>query len=350
MRQWIVAAFLLATGTFCVVVASDQLKSSDDQSDGRGHSRTGVPRQKAENVTDSARQGSSTKLSPQATAIKTLSDQLVAAYKRGNAKAFAALFTVDGEYIDASEVVFHGRKAITDEFTIFFRETTGSSMKIDVKSIRSIGRNLIAAECVTQFREAEAATPSPGKCRMVCVREGEGWQIASLQEFDDDDVPATSHHEHVRQLEWMIGEWIGEGGNSHVHFSCRWDENGQYLLRDFSIESANSKPLKGTQRIGFDPLTQRLRMWVFDSAGGFSEGSFFRDGDAWILKTSGVTAEGQSATATDKFTRVDEHRMSSETTDHFISGQRVKESESLTIVRKPPHTLDVSEQIQLPKN
>lgn len=32
--------------------------------------------------------------------------------------------------------------------------------------------------------------------------------------------------------------------------------------------------MTGTQRIGWDPLTRRLRTWVFDSSGSFGEGNW----------------------------------------------------------------------------
>ena len=222
-------------------------------------------------------------------------------------------------------------------------------MEIEIVSARAIARNLIASECTTRFRSSEDATVIPGKCRLVCAREGDLWLVASLHESDDASE-ASSHHAQVSQLEWLVGDWIGEGRNSHVHFSCRWDESGNYLLRDFTVEVAEAKPLSGTQRIGYDPITQRLKIWVFDSAGGFSEGYFNRDGDTWVLRTSGVTFDGHVASTTNVYTQVDKFRMTSETTDRFVSGERIPDAEKLTIVRKPFRSLDSAAQNQLRKN
>ena len=347
MRQWLVTAFLLMAATI-YVFANDQPKSNGRTTD-RPVPKAAPVRSKVDSDRDSSRSASARVSSLLEAATKHITDLLLSAYQRRDAKAFAAAFTVDGEYIDSKNVVFHGRKAIADEFATFFRESPESSMKIEVNSIRAIARNLITVDCTTHFKLSDAAPSVSAPCRLVCSREVDVWQIASLQEWDGEDED-QSHHTQVRQLEWMVGDWISEGRNSHFHFTCRWDDSGNYLLRNFTIEAAGARPLSGTQRIGYDPLTQRLKMWVFDSAGGFSEGYFNRDGEKWILKTSGVTSDGHLASATNTLTFVDEHRMASETTEHFINGHRIAETENLTIVRKPSRGVEITDQNQQPKN
>lgn len=347
MRQWLITAFLLAAASI-YVVANDQPKSNGRTAE-RPVSKSVPARSKVEAAGDISRTPPAKVFSPQDAATRHIIDLLLSAYQRRDAKAFAGTFTVDGEYIDSKDIVFHGRKAIADEFATFFRDSPESSMKIDVNSIRTIARNLMTVDCATHFKLSETAPSVSGRCRLLCSREADVWQIASLQEWDGEKE-VQPHHAHVSQLEWMIGDWIGEGRNSHVHFTCRWDDSGNYLLRDFTIEVAGARPLSGTQRIGYDPMTQRLKMWVFDSAGGFSEGYFNRDAEKWILKTSGVTSDGHLASATNTFTFVDDHRMTSETSEHFISGQRMADSEDLTIVRKPTRGLEMTDQNQRPKN
>ena len=348
MRHWIVTAFVLVVGTICIVTANDQPKFSGNGLVEPPFQKGPQSRPKSETAAETHRSAAA-KLSPQEAVVRHAADALLAAHKRSDAKAFAAIFTPDGGYIDAHGAVFHGRKVIADEFAAFFRDTPGSTMEIEIVSTRSIARNLISADCTTRFRSSDEATVIPGKCRLVCAREADVWLVASLHE-SDAGTEASSHHAQVSQLEWLVGDWIGEGRSSHVHFSCHWDESGNYLLRDFTVEVAGAKPLSGTQRIGYDPITQRLKIWVFDSAGGFSEGYFHRDGKTWVLRTSGVTSDGHVASTTNVYTQVDKYRMTLETTDRFVSGERIPDAEKLTIVSKPPRTLDSAAQNQLRKN
>ena len=51
--------------------------------------------------------------------------------------------------------------------------------------------------------------------------------------------------------------------------------------------------MTGQQRIGWDPLARQFKSWVFDSQGGFGEGEFSHDGDAWLIKARGVRSDGR---------------------------------------------------------
>ena len=86
--------------------------------------------------------------------------------------------------------------------------------------------------------------------------------------------------------------------------SCQAVDNGNFLLRQFTVKIAGQEAMSGTQRIGWDPVTGKLRAWIFDSEGGYGEGTWHRDGDSWVLKTTGVTADGQTASGTSIYTLV----------------------------------------------
>lgn len=272
---------------------------------------------------------------------KQVSQTLIDAYKKGDAKAFAGLFTADGEYIDDKGVVFHGRKAIEDEFAAFFRETPGTTIEMDLTATRSIAKGVIASDGATRFQKSEKSAVVAGRCHLVCVLENDNWRIASLHEDEAEaQVKQTSHHDQVSQIEWMIGDWIGEGPHSHVHFSCRWDPSGNYLLRDFSIQIGAEKAVEGSQRIGYDPTTGQLKIWIFDAAGGYSDGTIHREGDSWIQRTTGVTATGLTAATAVSFTQVDANRITTELIDRSVGGVRAGGVEKLTIVRKPPESVN----------
>lgn len=271
---------------------------------------------------------------------KRILDQLLAAYQKTDSKTLAGLFTADGEYIDSKGIVFHGRKAIDDEFAAFFKEMPGTAIEIDLNATRSIAKGVIASDGLTRFKRTSASVPAVGACHVVFVQEGDAWLIASLHEDDVTESKSASHHDQVSQLEWLIGDWIGEGSHSHVHFTCRWDGSKNYILRDFSVQIAGEKAVSGTQFIGYDPVAGHLKTWIFDSAGGFSDGYFHHDRDAWVVRTSGVTSDGHIASQTALIKPIDKNRMTLETTDRVIGGVRVADPEKVTIVRKPPESRD----------
>jgi uncharacterized protein (TIGR02246 family) len=347
MRKLFVFAFIFTIGGVCAGLAKDpprsvraaaQVKPQIVPANVTDDSQGEIVRARAESTTSSTDAAS-----------RQIAEALVTAYKKGDAKAFAALFTADGEYIDDKGAVFHGRKAIEDEFAAFFKRTPGTIVDMDLKATRSIAKGVIASDGETRFKPSATAAAIPGTCHLVFVQDGSSWLVASLHE-DDAAAKAPSHHEQVSKLEWMVGDWVGEGPRSHIHFSCKWDETGNYLIRDFSVQIGNEKAVSGTQRIGFDPSASQLKTWVFDSVGGFSDGYFNQDGASWISKTSGVTREGKHASMTVSITPVDKNRMTVETIDRVVGGVRVPDVEKLTIVRKPPESIDRSTQVERPKN
>ena len=264
-----------------------------------------------------------------------MAESLVKAFNQRDAKAFAAVFTVDGEYIDEAGAVYHGRPAIEDDFTRFFEANPAASIQVQLQSTRAVAPAVIAVDGSTQFTRAKDEPPAAGHCSLICTKDGNKWLIASLRETQAS-AGRLSNHDQLKQLDWLVGEWIDEGAHSRVHFSCRWDAGGNFLLRDFEVHVAGEKTISGTQRIGFDPLSGHLKSWSFDSAGGYAEGYWQRDGDNWILNSSGVASDGRIASGSSIFTRADANRMSFHSVDRVVGGQRVPDVVEVTIVRRPP--------------
>ena len=119
-------------------------------------------------------------------------------------------------------------------------------------------------------------------------------------------------------------------------FKCEAVDDGNFLIRKFAIQIAGQEAMSGTQRIGWDPLTGKLKSWVFDSDGGYAEGVWHRDDDRWVLKSFGVTAGGQPASSTTIYTLVNDDTMTWQSVDHEIAGVEIPDSEVVTIVRRAP--------------
>lgn len=268
-------------------------------------------------------------------AVRQTGEALVKTYNGRDGKAFAAAFTVDGEYVDEKGFIFHGRKAIEEEFTRFFAANPETTIDVALQSARVVAPGVMTADGATRFVRARGEPAAPGRCALVCAKDGGKWLIASLREIATADEH-SSHHEKLKALEWLVGEWIDEGPDSHVHFSCAWDESGNFLVRDFAVHVAGQKVITGTQRIGYDPPTGHLKTWIFDSSGGYADGYWHREGEHWVVQSSGVTADGRMASGTSIFTPIDNHRMTWHTVDRVIGGERVPDVEDVTVVRKPP--------------
>jgi hypothetical protein len=168
---------------------------------------------------------------------------------------------------------------------------------------------------------------------VVHVKQDGKWMMASAHDLPNDDTPAEDQ---LKQLAWLIGEWVDESPDSLVITSYRWDDNHNFILSEFTIHVAGRPVMSGTQRIGWDPLAKVIRSWVFDSEGGFAEGVYSRDGQQWIIKMSGVTRDGKVASATNTITRVSKDRFTWNSRDRMVGGELAPEVGAITVARKPP--------------
>lgn len=108
---------------------------------------------------------------------------------------------------------------------------------------------------------------------------------------------ATVEHP-LQQLDWLLGEWTGLTDNATVLVSSQPCEGGAFIERHFVVKRAGQPDVGGTQRIGWDPLSGRLKCWTFDTLGGFGEGYWYPSGDAWVIESSETLADGSQSTTT----------------------------------------------------
>lgn len=266
--------------------------------------------------------------------IRQMDDGFLKAYGQADAKAVAAYFAVNAEYVDELGNVFQGRKAIEDSMIEFFAENPGCKLEMNVDSIRFISPGIAIEDGTTTITRTAGESTIESLYTTVHVKTDGKWLIASVR----DHAPKNRrlHRSQLQQLDWLVGDWVDEGDDSVVHFSCQLVDNGNFLLRKFTIQIAGQEAMNGTQRIGWDPLTGKLRAWIFDSEGAYSDGLWHQAGNNWVLKSTGVTADGQTASSTSIYTFVNEHTMTWQSVHHEIAGVQLPDSEVVTIVRRAP--------------
>ena len=134
----------------------------------------------------------------------------------------------------------------------------------------------------------------------------------------------------------MVGEWVEERPDASVRLSCRWAEGGNFLLREVTVKREGKPVMSISQRIGWDPLARQVRSWEFDSAGGFGEGRWSRDGDRWTIKHTGVQAEGTASSATNIMTKERPDVVRWVSTDRVVGDETLPDTEADVLVRVPP--------------
>lgn len=269
--------------------------------------------------------------------LKT-AEAFVKAYAKRDAKAVAGLFAPEAEYVDAVGETFQGRDKIEEALEEFFKAHPDVMLVFDIASIRFLSPMLAIEDGTTVCTMDKDGTPEESRYTAIHTKLDGQWQLASVREHGASNP--RQHSQRIRQLDWLVGNWVDEGDDSVVHFNCRTSDDGNFLLRDFEVAVGGKTIMHGTQRIGWDPVSGKFRAWTFDSEGGYFDGYLTRDGERWILSSSGVTADGQAASGKAVFIQVNGHTITWQAVDREIEGARIADSDEFTLVKKGPQPED----------
>ena len=327
----------LAAPTAAVLVAA--LGLSGWATLGRAHARVGAgpeaqetPRESPPVSTPGPGDAAARGLTEGEKAILALDEAFVRSYNQGDSKALAAMFAEDAEVAEADGGRQQGRDRIERRLGDTFASNPGARIAIETDAIRFLSPDVAKEE------GRSLVTPAVGPSEeltftVLYVRRDGRWLISSLRE---DPIEAPRPHDRLKDLEWMVGEWVEEHADSAVRFSCRWAEGGNFLLRDVAVKRGGRPVMSIAQRIGWDPSTRQVRSWEFDSAGGFGEGRWSRAGDRWTIKHSGIQADGTASSATNIMTKQGPDAGRWVSTDRVVGGGSLPDSEGDVLVRVPP--------------
>jgi hypothetical protein len=128
---------------------------------------------------------------------------------------------------------------------------------------------------------------------------------------------------------------VDDSPKADMHLTCKWGPNRAFLLLNYEVRREGQEPLAVTQRIGWDPHNELVRSWVFDSEGGFGEGQWSRDGNRWVVESSGVLPDGGTGGSTNVWEYVDGKTFVWRATDREVDDQPIADVET-KFVRKSP--------------
>lgn len=267
-------------------------------------------------------------------AIKAVVDAFVKAFNAGDAEAAAATYAKSAIVVDEHGERTVGRDAIREQYAASFADNLASTIAIEADELRFLGAETAIEVGRTTITPAKGAgAPEITRFTAVYVKEDGAWKQGAVRDELAHDIPP---HERLKDLEWLLGDWVNESDDAIVATSCVWAKGGAFIDREFTMKTKGMPVLSGTQRIGWDPLKRQFKTWIFDSEGGHGEGYLTRNGNEWVIKVEGVNRNGQPMTATNVITRLSKDRMSWRSTDRTVGGSAVPGIDEFFVVRKPP--------------
>jgi uncharacterized protein (TIGR02246 family) len=264
-------------------------------------------------------------------AIQKLAESFVAAFHKGDARAVAACWAPDGDFTLQTGRHLQGRAAIEKAFADLFAENKGLKIRIESLSLRFLTPDSAIEDGTTEVFPPDGGPPSRAHFTNVHVKKDGQWLLSSAREAPF--VP-PGNYEHLHGLEWAVGNWAGEGDEGAVErLAVAWADNQNFLSATFMTTVKDTSVGKATHWIGWDPVANRIRSWIFDASGGFGEGTWTQDGKKWVLKTTSVLQDGKKAAATYVLTPLDVDTMTMQTRDRSEDGDRLPDSKEVKLKR-----------------
>lgn len=260
-------------------------------------------------------------------AINKAIGQAVAAYadvfNKGDLKALGAVWAEDAEYIDEQGTVTRGRDAITALFKQYLADLKGAKIAFKVTSVRALTPEIAMQDGTSTITMPDGSVDE-GRFTAVWFKKDGKWYIRSARDLPYEAADTVGATGALKELQWMIGNWEGEKGG--VQVTVRWTLNRAFLSQEYTVKDP-AGDMQVTQLVGFDPLTGQIKSWTFDSRGGYGEGLWTREGNAWYVETAGVLPNGQTGRAVNVIRYVDDQHVVFQARDREIGGQPIPDSE-----------------------
>ena len=248
-------------------------------------------------------------------AVRKVTADFIKAVEKGDAKAVAAFWTEDGEYIDDDGTTLRGRAAIEAAYAKAFDKKKNVKVEFTIESIRFPSKDTAIEEGTARRHREGSEQPTCSRYSVLHVREGGKWLMAVLREWPDEGVS-------LHDLDWLIGTWESKTDEANIRTTYTWDDKKNSIRCQITIK-APGRNLNATQVILKDPRTGQLRSWMFDDDGGFGDGAWTRDGKRWVIEASGVQADGGELTAQNILTPVDKDTFTWQSTERTLDGDEL---------------------------
>jgi len=265
--------------------------------------------------------------SPEMAAVKKTAEAFAKAFNAGDAKEMAAFWTKDGEYVGPDGDAIRGRKEIEKGYAEFFKKNPRAKVEVEVQSVRLLGPATALEEGALKLTLPGDKEPGQSRYSVLHVHEDDGWKMASVREWIPDPATLVT----VKDVEWMLGQWIAKTDEAEVRVTYAWDEDKAFL-RGRYIVKRGKVTMSGTQIIGKNP-GGGLRSWVFDSSGTFGESVWTREGNRWVIDAGGTLPDGSEVTATNILIPLGKDAFTWQSIERNVAGSSLPETPPLKVTR-----------------
>jgi uncharacterized protein (TIGR02246 family) len=266
-------------------------------------------------------------------AIRRVTAAFHEALEDGNVEAAEKFCTPEADYVDQLGHAFRMQAAFSDAKGRWQKQghIAPPALVTETLAIRLLSPDVAIEDGIIERTAVAANQQSKGRyCAVWVKREGK-WLIDGVRESAFSPVASANH---FAGLDWLVGDWVAEGPEAKAEASYAWGPNKKFLLAQLKLTLKGEQPVAATQWIGWDPVREQVRSFEYDNEGGFRDGTWTQDGDAWVVANVGVDGDGQVTATTSIISREDDKTATWEFSDQERDGRPGSDMQ-LRATRKP---------------
>lgn len=270
-------------------------------------------------------------------AIRKAVEAYVASFNSGDAKTLAAMWTPEAVYtnpLSGEQVV--GREAIERQFAGIFAESKDAKLEAVTHSVQFVSPGVAVergtATIIRADQAPEESAPEESEYTAIYVKRDGQWLLDRVTEEQVLEMP--SHYQQLKDLEWLIGRWTDQDDQATVVTECNWTRNNNFLVRSFTVQIRDRIDMAGLQIIGWDPAAKQIRSWVFDSDGGFGQGTWKKKDNRWYVQQRGVLADGRTSSAVNIITKLDESTCTLQSINRTVNGDLLPNIDEVKVTKE----------------
>lgn len=256
----------------------------------------------------------------------------VEAFNRGDAKALESFYAEDTQLITEDGAIVSGRAAVVESVGSYLTRNKGVKLEAATETARWLTPDVLAEAGLFTATSAKGDRETT-RYSITYVKKGDHWLISQVQE---SAAPAPDPAaQALGELAWLVGSWKDDSPGITVETSVAWTKSNHFLRRSFTVTRDGENTIEGTEVIGYDPVAREIHSWVFDSEGGFGEGSWQQEGNRWLISVKATGPDGSRSAAQHIVTKIDGNKYTWESVNRTRGGEILPNLDKIDVVRVP---------------
>lgn len=251
------------------------------------------------------------------------------AYNQQDATKLAALWASNATYFNPlTGESAEGREALEKLFKDRFAKEKKSHVDISIKNIEFLSADEAIENGVMKVTVPDQPVQQVAY-EVGFVKENGKWVVNSINEIGQQEP--SSNYEQLKELEWLVGKWEDVDDNVEILFDNQWDKYKNFITQNFQLKIYGQDDIEGKQIIAWDPVQNVIRSWVFDSDGGFGEGTWEKSDKSWYATMHYTLSDGRDGSSKNIYTPIDEQSYTFASVEREVDGEILPDMNPVTV-------------------